>query len=278
MRAELCVISVMRPFASHPVSPMVTVSAPGSGYEHSAAVHAGVTGHPAAGSRACIQPPKRQAAKSNRNDHGRLCSVPVPSKERLAPQPPRAADPARCVRTVSLQLRAMLAGDDQGEPGGTCGSPDRAPSARRMVRVLGLSWGFAGGRCWVRTNVGLAGGFTSLKERAGVKGWCARFSAGSGPGFRHAGGRPGVKVERPAGRTTLTLALSSGARWRRPGTVRGLGGWRAPRAVRVLGRLAAAFIPSGVPAAGCRGGMGRVRVRAAGSIRATAAPPGGGGQ
>jgi hypothetical protein len=26
--------------------------------------------------------------------------------------------------------------------------------------VLGLSWGFAGGRCWVRTNVGLADGFT----------------------------------------------------------------------------------------------------------------------
>ena len=29
-----------------------------------------------------------------------------------------------------------------------------------MVRVLDLSWGIAGGRCWVRTNVGLADGFT----------------------------------------------------------------------------------------------------------------------
>src|ERR1019366_9931397 len=29
-----------------------------------------------------------------------------------------------------------------------------------MGRVLDLSWGFAGGRCWVRTNVGLADGFT----------------------------------------------------------------------------------------------------------------------
>jgi hypothetical protein len=58
-----------------------------------------------------------------------------------------------------------------------------------------------------------------------------------------------------------------------PGTVFGLG-WRGPCAVRVLGRLAAAFIPSGVPAAGGRGGMGRVRVRAAGSIRGSAAPRG----
>jgi hypothetical protein len=32
------------------------------------------------------------------------------------------------------------------------------------------------------------------------------------------------------------------------------------------------FIPSGVPAAGCRGGMGRVRVRAAGSIRQAVGP------
>ena len=36
-------------------------------------------------------------------------------------------------------------------------------------------------------------------------------------------------------------------------------------------RLAAAFIPSGVPAAGGPEGMGRVRVRAAGSIRGAAA-------
>ena len=56
----------------------------------------------------------------------------------------------------------------------------------------------------------------------------------------------------------------------------GLWGVRAPCAVRVLGRLAAAFIPSGVPAAGCCGGMGRVRVRAAGSIRQPAGPPGAG--
>jgi hypothetical protein len=86
--------------------------------------------------------------------------VAVPSNGRPAPQQPRAADPARPVRPVSLQLRAMLAGDDQGGPGRTRGSPDRALSASRMVRVLGLSWGFAGGRCWVRTNVGLADGFT----------------------------------------------------------------------------------------------------------------------
>jgi hypothetical protein len=42
----------------------------------------------------------------------------------------------------------------------------------------------------------------------------------------------------------------------RAGNGIGLGGWRAPCAVRVLGRLAAVFIPSGVPTAGFCGGMG----------------------
>ena len=51
----------------------------------------------------------------------------------------------------------------------------------------------------------------------GQGGWCARFSSGSGPGFGHAEGRAGVKVERPAGRTTLTPALPCGTRWRGPG-------------------------------------------------------------
>ena len=44
--------------------------------------------------------------------------------------------------------------------GRTRGGPDRALSASRMISGTGLSWGFAGGRCWVRTNVGLADGFT----------------------------------------------------------------------------------------------------------------------
>jgi hypothetical protein len=45
------------------VSPTVTVSAPGSGYVRSAAVHAGVPGHPAADAGDCTQATKRQAPR-----------------------------------------------------------------------------------------------------------------------------------------------------------------------------------------------------------------------
>lgn len=94
-------------------------------------------------------------------------------------------------------------------------------------------------------------------------------------GFHARRRKAGVKVERPAGRTTLTLAF---LRRTLAGAGAGIGlRGGAPRAQFVSpGRLAAAFIPSGVPAAGCRGGMGRVRVRAAGSIRQAASPPGAG--
>ena len=51
----------------------------------------------------------------------------------------------------------------------------------------------------------------------------------------------------------------------------------APRCSRVSGRRLAAVIPSGFPRFRPRG-HGAVRVRAAGSIRAAAAPPHGGGQ
>ncbi len=83
---------------------------------------------------------------------------------------------------------------------------------------------------------------------------------------RGPGGAPGWPNDLEAG-------PAPGARWIRPGTVMGYVGGAAPYAGRVLGRLAAAFIPSGVPAAGGRGGMGRVRVRAAGSIRPGGRPP-----
>ena len=56
-------VGVMRPFASHPVSPTVTGIAPGSGYVRSAAVHAGVPGHPAADAGDCTQATKRQAPR-----------------------------------------------------------------------------------------------------------------------------------------------------------------------------------------------------------------------
>src|SRR5260370_9563401 len=86
------------------------------------------------------------------------------------------------------------------------------------------------------------------------------------------GGGPGSRWsarldERHGGRSFSRLTLDQA------GNGYGVCGWRAPWAGRVLGRLAAAFIPSGVPAAGGRGGMGRVRVRAAGSIRQAAGPP-----
>ena len=56
-------LSVMHLFAAQPVSPTVTVSAPGSGYVRSAAVHAGMPGHPAADAGDCTQATKRQAPR-----------------------------------------------------------------------------------------------------------------------------------------------------------------------------------------------------------------------
>ena len=105
-----------------------------------------------------------------------------------------------------------------------------------------------------------------------LRGWCARFCGVSGPGFRHAGRRAGVQVERPAGRTTWRPVLLPAHTGSGPGNGYGVVGcgpvgswcsWQTP----------AAFIPSGVPAAGGRGGHGAVRVRAAGSIRPGGRPP-----
>ena len=66
----------------------------------------------------------------------------------------------------SLQFRAMLAGDDQRRPGRTAVARTVHFQRHGWSRVLGLSWGFAGGRCWVRTNVGLADGFTDIRRHA----------------------------------------------------------------------------------------------------------------
>ena len=92
--------------------------------------------------------------------------MPVPSNRRSARQRPGAADPARPVRPVSLQFRAMLAGDDQGGPGRTAVARTVHFQRHGWSHVLGLNWGFAGGRCWVRTNVGLADGFTDIRRHA----------------------------------------------------------------------------------------------------------------
>jgi len=79
-------------------------------------------------------------------------------------------------------------------------------------------------------------------------------------------------VERPAGRTTWRPVLLPAHTGSSPGTLWGYG-CACPVGSRVRGRRAAAFIPSGVPVAGGRGGMGRLRVRAAGSIRPGGRPP-----
>ena len=82
-----------------------------------------------------------------------------------------------------------------------------------------------------------------------------------------------VEVSAPGWTNDLEAGPPPGSHWTRPGTAIGYVGRRAPCAGRVLGRLAAAFIPSG----GARGwwprGHGAVRVRAAGSIRQAAGPP-----
>ena len=114
----------------------------------------------------------------------------------------------------------------------------------------GLTWGF-GGRCWVRTNVGLADGFTSLKERAGVKGGVPvflPFPAGVRARRKKGRGQGGA----PGWTNDLDAGLSSGSRWPGPGTVWGCGGARPVRSscpgagsrlrssLRVCPRLAAA--------------------------------------
>src|SRR5437016_2094073 len=92
-------------------------------------------------------------------------------------------------------------------------------------------------------------------------GFWARREEDRGPG-----GAPGWTNDLEAG-------PAPGSHWIRPGTVMGYVGGAPRTQVVSLGRLAAAFIPSGVPAAGGCGGMGRVRVRAAGSIRPGGRPP-----
>src|SRR5215831_16645644 len=86
------------------------------------------------------------------------------------------------------------------------------------------------------------------------------------------GGGPGSRWsarldERPGGRSFSRLTLGEA------GNSYVVVGVRPRAQVVSFGRRAAAFIPSGVPAAGGRGGMGRVRVRAAGSIRPGGRPP-----
>jgi hypothetical protein len=68
----------------------------------------------------------------------------------------------------------------------------------------------------------------------------------------------------PGWTNDLEAGPSPGSSWVRPGTVSGL--WVArPVCSRSLGQARSCVHPFGVPAAGGRGGMGRARVRAAGS-------------
>jgi hypothetical protein len=93
--------------------------------------------------------------------------------------------------------------------------------------------------------------FTSLKERAGSRGGVPvffRFRSG----VRACRRKAGVKVERPAGRTTLTLAFLRRT-LAEAGNGIGLGGWRAPCAVRVLRQARGCVHPFG----GARGWLPR---------------------
>jgi hypothetical protein len=185
-------------------------------------------------------------------------------------------DPARSALRSVTAGQGPGGGDDSAGRCKTSGAADRCLWPGRMISSRGSALGF----CWwqvLGSNQRRLSRRFYIPEGAGRgQGVVCPFSSGSGPVFGHAGRRAGVKVERPAGRTTLTLArlpAQAGGGRERYGVV----GVCAPRVQLVSGgRLSAAFIPSGVPAAGCRGGMGRVRVRAAGSIRQAAARPGAG--
>jgi hypothetical protein len=94
---------------------------------------------------------------------------------------------------------------------------------------------------------------SSLNEWGRSRGCCALFF-----GFpalsRHAGSRAGVKVERPAGRTTLRPVLLP-ATLRGPGT--GVWLWCAPGAASGCRQAPGCGHPFGVPAGAGRGCMGR---------------------
>jgi hypothetical protein len=132
------------------------------------------------------------------------------------------------------------------------------------------------GRSRIRTSVGTFRRFYIPEEAGRGQGAIVSvFVAVPGRVSGMPGGGPGSRWsalldERPGGRSfsRLTLDKPGNGYW-------GYKGWRPRAQCRVLAG-AAAFIPSGVPAAGCRGGMGRVRVRAAGSIRQAAGPSGAG--
>jgi hypothetical protein len=134
-----------------------------------------------------------------------------------------------------------------------CGPLPNKPQPRRLhwadlgFRVAGP--GFEPGLIYID-------GFTSLKERAGVKCRLCPFLLAFPAGFGHAGRRAGVQVERPAGRTTWRPVLLPAHAEKAGNRYAGCGG-ACPVCSRVRGRRAAAFIPSGCPrlvAAGAWGG------------------------
>src|SRR6266536_1557457 len=152
-------------------------------------------------------------------------------------------------------------------PGNTGGVADRYLSTARMIFHTGSELGFY----WWQV---LGSNQRRLSRRFYIPEGAGRGQVGDVPVFlpfragfwacrvegRGQGGAPGWTNDLEAG-------PPPGARWIRPGTSYG-GMWVAcPVRSGCRWAGAAAFIPSGVPAAGGRGGMGRVRVRAAGSIR-----------
>ena len=116
-----------------------------------------------------------------------------------------------------------------------------------------------------------------IPEGAGRgQGGCARFSSVSGRGSGHAGRKAWVKVEGPAGRTTLTLAFlpahAGGA-----GNDMGLWGVRAPCAVRVLGQARGCVHPFGCARGWLLRGHGAGSRAGSGINQAVGRPAGGRG-
>jgi hypothetical protein len=106
------------------------------------------------------------------------------------------------------------------------------PSVSSRSQISQLRWsafGCPGDRCLRhQSDPSRADGFTSLKERAGVKGRLCPFLGRFRAGFGHAGRRAGGPGGAPGWTNDLEAGPSPGSHWIRPGTVMGYVGG-APR-------------------------------------------------
>jgi len=98
----------------------------------------------------------------------------------------------------------------------------------------------------------------TLRDSRRKRRWLPHADGWSGPGSA-----PGTGG--------LEAGPAPGSHWVKPGN--GLWGCGVPRVQSCRWQARGCVHPFGVPVAGCRAGMGRVRVRAAGSIRPVGRPP-----